>query len=254
MLRKQLQATAQSFWRMSVTKFYVINWRFDFLLGNSNYFLLYNLSIPLKFQILRINKMTKNSMNNKEMGIENVCRICRDEETDDNKLVRTPCDCTGSIGFIHFKCYKMWRKTTHKIDCDICEKAFILNSEHSSLELFTLRLQCLFQTKYLGRFIWRFLNIFLSISTTFDSLKVFMLMVMALQSRMPDILLMGLFISLIIQFDVLVALNLVWIMDCSRSMRRIFYAWWIDFDEEQDDSYLTYHSSNDSLFDRIFLL
>ena len=36
------------------------------------------------------------------------CRICFDEETDDNKLI-SPCKCTGNSKYIHEKCLHTWR-------------------------------------------------------------------------------------------------------------------------------------------------
>jgi hypothetical protein len=67
---------------------------------------------------------------------EMICRICLGEEEDDNPII-SPCNCTGSVKFIHLNCIKEWLEgKKHKketpfvnsyiwrgLECEIC-KAF----------------------------------------------------------------------------------------------------------------------------------
>ena len=36
------------------------------------------------------------------------CRICFEEESDNNKLI-SPCDCKGTSQYVHLKCLQQWR-------------------------------------------------------------------------------------------------------------------------------------------------
>lgn len=70
------------------------------------------------------------------------CRICLEiEETDDNRLV-TPCSCTGSVQYIHVKCFKVWIEkkcvdakikseiySKKGIDCQICKEKYCYEYE-----------------------------------------------------------------------------------------------------------------------------
>ena len=66
------------------------------------------------------------------------CRICYSEEDDiENPLFR-PCKCSGSMGYIHFKCLKKWIRSKidfdntdliityniNKIKCELCKENF----------------------------------------------------------------------------------------------------------------------------------
>lgn len=66
------------------------------------------------------------------------CRYCwGDESTDENPCI-VPCDCAGSVGFVHYVCLKNWlltkmvKKETPELvsmywktfECEICKKAY----------------------------------------------------------------------------------------------------------------------------------
>ena len=36
------------------------------------------------------------------------CRICWDEHDTVEDPLRSPCDCTGSLRYVHDKCYRQW--------------------------------------------------------------------------------------------------------------------------------------------------
>ena len=56
------------------------------------------------------------------------CRICHEEtETDDNRLFR-PCDCSGSLAFVHRQCLNRWiikdDATVRETDCHLCKQPY----------------------------------------------------------------------------------------------------------------------------------
>lgn len=59
---------------------------------------------------------------------ERICRICRDDETDE-KLI-SACECIGSVRWIHVSCLDRWRiestkRNLHNVNCcEICKKPF----------------------------------------------------------------------------------------------------------------------------------
>eukprot|EP00937_MAST-01D_sp_MAST-1D-sp2_P002332 g2332.t1 len=51
------------------------------------------------------------------------CRVCRGEETPDNPLF-SPCNCNGSIKFVHQACLEQWLEQSGKVSCELCEYKF----------------------------------------------------------------------------------------------------------------------------------
>eukprot|EP01095_Lingulamoeba_sp_RSL-Kostka_P000298 TRINITY_DN1045_c2_g1_i1.p1 TRINITY_DN1045_c2_g1~~TRINITY_DN1045_c2_g1_i1.p1 ORF type:complete len:351 (+),score=39.08 TRINITY_DN1045_c2_g1_i1:65-1117(+) len=60
------------------------------------------------------------------MNDERICRICFDDEVDDELL--NPCNCKGSMKYIHRNCLDKWRIISAKNDsiykCDVCHSKF----------------------------------------------------------------------------------------------------------------------------------
>lgn len=57
------------------------------------------------------------------------CRVCRQEIEDTNSDdVCKPCDCRGSIAYIHLNCLAGWMKTSGKFNCTLCGKSYMLPS------------------------------------------------------------------------------------------------------------------------------
>ena len=68
---------------------------------------------------------------------QKVCRICYQEEDDENNPLIQPCLCSGSMKFIHLKCLKQWIYTRScilienneycnifllkEVDCELCK-------------------------------------------------------------------------------------------------------------------------------------
>ena len=82
----------------------------------------------------------ENQISNKKSKLPKLCKICYGEEEDpDNPLVQ-PCQCSGSLKYIHLKCLKHWLNTkscinvdsnerysvflVKKIECEICKQKF----------------------------------------------------------------------------------------------------------------------------------
>ena len=54
---------------------------------------------------------------------ERECRICRERERENEELI-SPCNCRGSIAFIHKQCLKRCIEITRKIRCSICRGSY----------------------------------------------------------------------------------------------------------------------------------
>jgi hypothetical protein len=68
-----------------------------------------------------------------QLELKMECRICQQsDQTNDNSLV-SPCDCRGSVGFIHQKCLEHWVKVSEKLTCDLCKKDLKHIEEYNGL-------------------------------------------------------------------------------------------------------------------------
>src|ERR1700761_9510409 len=52
------------------------------------------------------------------MNVFNECRVCF--ETTDHNLMVSPCDCRGSLAYIHFQCLKNCIERSGQQKCGIC--------------------------------------------------------------------------------------------------------------------------------------
>src|ERR1700761_3179353 len=52
------------------------------------------------------------------MNVFNECRVCF--ETTDQNLIVSPCDCRGSMAYIHFQCLKNCIEKSGQQKCGIC--------------------------------------------------------------------------------------------------------------------------------------
>jgi hypothetical protein len=75
-------------------------------------------------------------------GGEWECRICLSEEEEGNRLI-SPCNCTGSVKYMHTKCFHTWiyKKyedplqreqvlSTEGLKCEICHQRYLYSYEH----------------------------------------------------------------------------------------------------------------------------
>ncbi|XP_016972832.1 E3 ubiquitin-protein ligase MARCHF7 isoform X1 [Drosophila rhopaloa] len=63
----------------------------------------------------------------------NSCRICRWNRSD-MEIIKCPCSCKGSVGFIHLKCLKRWIMHRRDNRCEICNAVFDISEERVSLK------------------------------------------------------------------------------------------------------------------------
>lgn len=68
-----------------------------------------------------------------------MCRYCYDHTLEPNNPIVYPCDCEGSLKYVHFACLKLWvdsKKTIinqnenvqqilwQQISCEVCKKVY----------------------------------------------------------------------------------------------------------------------------------
>ncbi|XP_033169809.1 E3 ubiquitin-protein ligase MARCH7 [Drosophila mauritiana] len=63
----------------------------------------------------------------------NSCRICRWNHNDMD-IIKCPCNCKGSVGYIHLKCLKRWIMHRRDNRCEICNAVFDIAEERASLK------------------------------------------------------------------------------------------------------------------------
>ena len=54
-----------------------------------------------------------------------VCRICY-IEADKNNPLMAPCECKGSVQYIHKRCLYTWVRISSRNDCELCKTPFIM--------------------------------------------------------------------------------------------------------------------------------
>jgi hypothetical protein len=58
---------------------------------------------------------------------ESICRICYSEATSENALI-SPCDCAGSMKYIHTQCLHAWRQYPDQyLRCPVCATIYFRN-------------------------------------------------------------------------------------------------------------------------------
>lgn len=62
--------------------------------------------------------------------VEMECRICREGEEEDRPL-RCPCVCSGSIMFCHQDCLEAWLKHSGKDTCELCGTRYEFSPQYS---------------------------------------------------------------------------------------------------------------------------
>ncbi|GJQ11451.1 hypothetical protein GpartN1_g3242.t1 [Galdieria partita] len=72
----------------------------------------------------------------KESLEEKFCRICHD--TDPYELIR-PCDCTGTLAYVHRECLQKWLQQVSEYKCEICGKQYRCKKKTRSLLSFLFR-------------------------------------------------------------------------------------------------------------------
>lgn len=51
-----------------------------------------------------------------------ICRICFSSSSN---LIPAPCNCSGSVGFVHKRCFKRWMESVRNFEtCEICHERY----------------------------------------------------------------------------------------------------------------------------------
>lgn len=58
------------------------------------------------------------------------CRICHGDE----EPLYSPCNCTGSISFVHFDCLKQWQQAGGHPHCEVCGMMYRYPESYSQNE------------------------------------------------------------------------------------------------------------------------
>lgn len=59
------------------------------------------------------------------MSDNNECRICK--ESDSRSPLLSPCQCSGSLKFVHKSCLLTWIQTSHSNRCGVCRSDYNCN-------------------------------------------------------------------------------------------------------------------------------
>ncbi|XP_030381041.1 E3 ubiquitin-protein ligase MARCH7 [Scaptodrosophila lebanonensis] len=63
----------------------------------------------------------------------NSCRICRWNRSD-MEIISCPCNCKGSVGYIHMKCLKRWIMHQRDNRCEICHAIYDISEDRLSFK------------------------------------------------------------------------------------------------------------------------
>ena len=66
---------------------------------------------------------------------KNICRICYNEEEEESNPLIQPCQCTGTMKYIHYKCLKKWIETNSYIIIEKSNIYSIINIKNFECEL-----------------------------------------------------------------------------------------------------------------------
>lgn len=91
------------------------------------------------------NSVSNNTQENQELS-KPICRICM--STNSNHLKPCPCECLGSIGFVHENCLNRWKFVKRDSFCEICKTRFTIKNTKTSN--FWRLFKNFFQRKYFG--------------------------------------------------------------------------------------------------------
>lgn len=89
-----------------------------------------NSNISLYLNQIEVSKRTKHDENEDESQSDMsqvriqksvpICRICYMK----SNVIPTPCNCVGSIGYIHKRCLRRWIRILKNDVCEICHQKF----------------------------------------------------------------------------------------------------------------------------------
>ena len=90
----------------------------------SSHFSLWSQNLPrniMSFIATRIDNFEEGNQDKQE---SDSCRVCMESSEETSQLIK-PCNCKGSVEFIHFHCLKEWMDYSHDDDvCEICKTKY----------------------------------------------------------------------------------------------------------------------------------
>ena len=90
----------------------------------SSHFSLWSQNLPrniMSFIATRIDNFEEGNQDKQE---SDSCRVCMESSEETSQLIK-PCNCKGSVEFIHFHCLKKWIDHSHDDDiCGICKTKY----------------------------------------------------------------------------------------------------------------------------------
>lgn len=196
--------------------------------------------IPISIQLYRLQKKSVNSI---ATGIINelinsicaeieFCRICRLGHSVCNKLIQCPCACIGSIGFIHFDCYRLWRKVTGRHVCEICRHVFHrVGLDRSRWQLAVLRTRRFLGSYYSVDILKRSLYIVSTMPLIRQNIRDVLDTVDAMNLFELTPTEMAIHSYLLLSSDLVFTTFLLWIVENVSRLDRLLKCWWNDTDD-----------------------
>ncbi|CAJ0952052.1 unnamed protein product, partial [Mesorhabditis belari] len=78
------------------------------------------LTSPLSSNTNAAKRFQLSQVTDSQLSTSPVCRICFAQNDDVNTKLIRPCNCKGSVAYIHNRCLLQWVTTTNKKVCEIC--------------------------------------------------------------------------------------------------------------------------------------
>ncbi|CRK93922.1 CLUMA_CG007449, isoform A [Clunio marinus] len=76
----------------------------------------------LEFQI-KMSRFEATNEDNNDNNQNPCCRICFSSH---QYLISMPCNCSGSVGYVHKRCFQRWLKSVRNFDtCEICHESYV---------------------------------------------------------------------------------------------------------------------------------
>jgi len=103
--------------------------------------------VPLTDTKLPAFSISKEILNDDKALNSRICRICLSDGFENDNPFISPCSCSGSLKFIHFKCLQTWIQSRLHLDkkngivsiewkglsCELCQKNLPLSIEHDNV-------------------------------------------------------------------------------------------------------------------------
>lgn len=175
------------------------------------------------------------------------CRICRLGDSPEDVLVKTPCDCSGSVGFMHLSCYRIWHKILRSQWCEICRKKLDLcNDKRSVWELLNIQMKRLLLRKYGWRCLKYSLSILCPVPILYGNVRDVVSAADAMNLMEADRPTIITFTALFVMTDIVLAMDFLWTIKNYLHFCRNVSQWWSDIDDESSYPFYDFDSFDSS--------